>query len=349
MASKPLLLLFLSLNINILISQQQEYSVISVVFYNVENLYDTKNDTLTFDDERTPEGKYQWSRDRYSDKLQKISKTLENVTLEVAKSPPDIIGIAEIENLEVLKDLIATPALQNSNYGIVHRDSPDERGIDVAFLYKKDKFIPNHTAFRKLIIYNEEGFLDKTRDQLVVDGYIDGELFCFVVNHWPSRSGGEQRSKPLREAAARLNKKIIDSLRWKNPDIKIISMGDFNDNPTDDSFKKILRTKGSRNELMENDLYNPMEKLFKKGIGSLAYRDKWSLFDQIYITENLIQPQSFFRFWKAGVYNAPYLKTKTGRYKGYPFRSYASGAYTAGYSDHFPVYMYLVKEVSNRD
>ncbi|MCM5662049.1 endonuclease/exonuclease/phosphatase family protein [Galbibacter mesophilus] len=340
-----LILLFTNLAVNELICQSKDYLVTSIVFYNVENLYDTKNDTLVFDDDRTPGGKYKWTKERYKSKIERIATTLSNTTTSTTGSSPDIIGLAEIENINVVRDLINHPKLQTLDYGIIHQDSPDERGIDVALIYKKDRFIPNESVFRKLIIYNEEGYRDYTRDQLVVDGYLDSELFCFIVNHWPSRSGGEQRSKPFREAAARLNKKIIDSVTWKNPEIKLISMGDFNDDPTDDSFKKILRTKGNREELENENLYNPMEKLYKIGIGSLAYRDKWSLFDQFFFTENLTRNQTGYQFWKAGVFNADYLKTKTGKYKGYPWRSYAAGAYTAGYSDHFPVYIYLVKEV----
>lgn len=343
---KKLLITIVVLKSFILIAQSTEYSIKTIAFYNVENLYDTLDDSLTFDNQRTPNGKYKWTEERYNIKLSRLAKVIKEVTYETIDNTPTVIGLAEVENIKVLTDLKSHPDLISSDYGIIHEDSPDERGIDVALFYKKESFIPNTIHYRRLIIYNEKGFRDYTRDQLVVDGYFEGEHFCFIVNHWPSRSGGEQRSRPFREAAARLNKKIIDSVVWRNPTIKIISMGDYNDNPTDASFKNILRTKGERDELDEiNNLYNPMEKLYKKGIGSLAYRDKWSLFDQFFFTSNLLKKDDGIHFWKAGIFSAEYLKTKTGKYKGYPFRSYASGAFTAGYSDHFPVYLYLVKKV----
>ena len=174
---------------------------------------------------------------------------------------------------------------------------------------------------------------------------MDGESFHFIVNHWPSRSGGEARSKPYRLAAARLNQRIIDSIVRLDPMAKIISMGDLNDDPTSDSLKKVLKTKGKEQKLEDGDLFNPMEKLYKKGQGSLAYRDKWNLFDQIFFTGNLANGnKDQYQFWRAGVFNPSYLVSKSGPYKGYPFRTYAGGTYTGGYSDHFPVYIYLIRK-----
>ena len=122
-------------------------------------------------------------------------------------------------------------------------------------------------------------------------------------------------------------------------------MGDLNDDPIDDSLKKVLKTEGKKKRLEEGELFNPMEKLFTKGIGSLAYRDRWNLFDQLLLTSNLVRQEGEgFRYWKADVFTAPYLVTKKGRYKGYPFRTYAGGTYIGGYSDHFPVYVYLIKK-----
>ena len=200
----------------------------------------------------------------------------------------------------------------------------------------------------RLLLSNADGFRDYTRDQLVVNGYLDNEEFYFIVNHWPSRSGGAARSKPNRIAAATLNKRIIDSILRLNIDAKIISMGDLNDDPIDDSLKKIIRTKGKKNELEEQDLFNPFEKIFRTGVGSLAYRDKWNLFDQMFFTSNLIATEKVnYNFWKAGVFNESYLLDPNGRYKGYPLRTYAGGSYVGGYSDHFPVYIYLIRERSS--
>jgi hypothetical protein len=301
---------------------------------------------LTFDDDRTPTGKDNWTKERYSQKIDNMSKVLSEIGSTNAQNSPDIIGICELENIQVIKDLINHPNLWEKDYGIIHFDSPDERGIDVALLYKKAAFLPTSFSSLRLMLTNRDDFRDYTRDQLVVGGIMDGEEIHFIVNHWPSRSGGEARSKPNRIEAARLNRKIIDSISKFNPEAKIISMGDFNDDPIDDSLKKILKTKGKVAELEPNDLYNPMEMLFKKGLGSLAYRDRWNLFDQIYFTANIVQKSTGkYHFWKAGVYSPAYLIDKKGQYKGYPLRTYAGGSYIGGYSDHFPVYIHLIKEV----
>lgn len=327
-----------------LFAQKKSYQIRTIAFYNVENLFDIANDTLTFDDDRTPEGKDNWTLDRYEKKIEHISRVLSEIGNDITNTSPDIIGLCEVENNAVIEDLIAHKNLQDKNYGIVHFDSPDERGIDVALLYKKAAFIPNSYKSHRLLLFNEDGFRDYSRDQLVVGGFLDNEQFYFIVNHWPSRSGGEARSKPNRMAAAELNKRIIDSIVRFDANAKIISMGDLNDDPTSDSLKKVLRTKGKLNNLEPKDLFNPMERLHKKGIGSLAYRDKWNLFDQLFFTSNLISKQKdTYSFWKAAVFTSAYLLDSSGRYKGYPLRTYAGGSYVGGYSDHFPVFMYLIK------
>ncbi len=323
---------------------QKNYRIRTVAFYNVENLFDTVNDSLIFDDERTPEGSYQWTSLRYEKKINQISKVLSQIGADVIKSSPDIIGLCEIENRKVVEDLIHHPNLRDKNYGVIHFDSPDERGIDVALLFKKASYIPTSFKSYRLLLFDDLGERNYTRDQLVVSGMLDDEEIHFIVNHWPSRRGGPSKSKPDRVKAARLNKRIIDSIRDLNWNAKIISMGDFNDDPRDDSFKKVLKTVGKKGQLDSLKLFNPMEKLFKKGIGSLAYRDKWNLFDQFFMTANLTnESRKTYSFWKTMVYNPSHLKTTEGKYRGYPFRTYSGGTYTGGYSDHFPVYLYLVK------
>lgn len=323
----------------------RQYQIRTVAFYNVENLFDTENDSLTFDDDRTPNGKDQWSQERYRHKVDHIAKVLSEIGVDVSKTSADIIGLCEVENRKVLEDLVHHPKLEHKDYGIVHFDSPDERGIDVALLYKKAAFLPTSSVSHRLLLINADEKRDYTRDQLVVGGLLDDEQIHFIVNHWPSRSGGEARSQPNRIAAAKLNKHIIDSIQRIDALAKIISMGDLNDDPVDDSLKKVLKTKGKQNNLEETDLFNPMERLYKKGIGSLAYRDKWNLFDQIFFTSVLVNTEkSNYSYWKVGVFNAPYLISTKGQYKGYPYRTYSGGTYTGGYSDHFPVYLYLVKE-----
>lgn len=330
---------------NISCQNMRDYQIETIAFYNVENLFDTVDDTLTFDDDRTALGKDKWTPERYSSKISNIAKVLSEIGREQSQKPPLVIGLCEIENRAVLEDLISDPSLADYNYGIVHYDSPDERGIDVALLYREDSFLPINTQARKLMIY-EDDKRDYTRDQLVVSGLFHHEEIHFIINHWPSRSGGEAKSSYKREKAALLNKRIIDSIYQENPEARIIGMGDFNDDPTNKSFKKFLQTKAEIKDLKENELYNPMENMLKNGKGTLAYRDSWNLFDQFYLSQSLVA-RTFegFQYYKAGIFNPPYLITQTGQYRGYPMRTYGSSGYEPGYSDHFPVYLHLIKAV----
>ncbi|MBO6533858.1 endonuclease/exonuclease/phosphatase family protein [Allomuricauda sp.] len=325
--------------------KSKTYIIRTVAFYNCENLFDTVNDSLTFDDDRTPEGRYHWTQERYQQKLDNLSHVISQIGADTSKSSPDIVGLCEVENLDVLEDLVQHPNLRDKDYGIIHFDSPDERGIDVALLYKKASFIPSSFKSHRLLLFDDLGERKYTRDQLVVGGTMDGEKFHFVVNHWPSRRGGAARSEPFRVRAALLNKRIIDSIQTLDPDAKVIAMGDLNDDPIDNSLKTILKTKGKIKQLDSLDLYNPMEALYKKGIGSLAYQDKWNLFDQLFFTSNLVtEDRTNLSFWKAGIFAPSFVRTDQGRFKGYPLRTYSGGSYTAGYSDHFPVYLFLLKE-----
>jgi hypothetical protein len=332
---------------SVIAQTSKEYKLRTVAFYNLENLFDTKNDTLIFDDDRTPEGKDRWTKERFNKKIANLAKVLSEIGSEFSQTSPDIIGVCEVENKQVLLDLINHPLLKEKNYGIVHADSPDERGIDVGLLYKKSAFIPLNFDSRRLLLTDADEKRNYTRDQLVIEGILDDEKIFFLVNHWPSRSGGELRSRPYRLKAAELNKRIIDSIRRLHMNARIIGMGDFNDDPTDPSFKKVLGVKGKKKQLDSLDLFGPMEKLFKKGFGSLAYRDRWNLFDQIYMSANLVgESEDSFYYWKVGIFTPAYLMDSKGKYKGYPLRTYAGGSYIGGYSDHFPVYVYLIKEVN---
>ena len=329
----------------------KEYKINTVAFYNLENLFDYEDDPITFDDDRTPEGADHWTQEIYEAKLANMAKVISEIGEDVTGNSPAIIGVSEIENRRVLEDLLNQQPLQNKNYGIVHFDSPDRRGIDVALLYQKKVFIPIYPKAYELLLYDDNDRTKRiyTRDQLLVSGMLDGEKIHIIVNHWPSRSGGEAFSRPKRLKAAQLNKNIMDSIFSADPYAKIIIMGDLNDDPTSPSLKEILQTKGERNEMKIKELYNPMEAMFKNGLGTLAYRDGWNLFDQIIIsTEFAKKDFSSYRFYKAGIFNKPYLETAHGQYKGYPFRSFVNG-FTGGYSDHFPVYIYLIKEKTSEN
>ena len=348
MKNKISLLIVLFISFTPVFSQEKKaYKVNTIAFYNLENLFDTENDPLTYDDDRTPDGKDHWTEEIYQDKLKNMAKVMAEIGADVSGNTPTIIGVCETENRKVLEDLVNQEILVEQDYGIIQFDSPDRRGIDVALLYKKKLFTPTHYKAKELLIYDDNDKSKRvfTRDQLVVSGMLDGEKIHLIVNHWPSRSGGEKRSRSKRIKAAKLNRQIIDSIFSDEPYAKIITMGDFNDDPTSPSVKDHLNAQRESNGMQMRELFNPMEDLAKQGYGSLAYRDSWNLFDQIIISTELTKKDfSSYRFYQAGIYNKTYLVNAHGRYKGYPYRSFASGSYTGGYSDHFPVYIYLVKE-----
>lgn len=368
MKIKNLIALFVALfaitNAN---AQAKKYIVHTVAFYNFENLFDTINQSNN-DEEWLPDGKMNWTSKKYHKKLENLATVLAEIGTGENPNSPTFIGGAEIENRGVLEDLVKQPKLINSDYGIVHFDSPDKRGIDVALLYQKKHFKPTSYINIPLLIYkkqlnssakrkhSEDDIADDkseieanservyTRDQLLVTGFLDGEEINIIVNHWPSRSGGEKKSSPFREAAGALNRKIVDSLVKINPNAKIITMGDLNDGSYNKSVKVALGAKLKKEELSQaGDIYNPFEQMAKNGNASLFYRDAGDIFDQIMVSDKLVYPDpNTFKYWKAGIYNKPYMIQNTGQYKGYPLRNSVS---EPGFSDHFPVYVYLIKEV----
>jgi len=346
-------------------AQQKKYAVRTVAFYNFENLFDTINNPNN-DEEWLPKGLQRWTSEKYKQKLENLSKVIMQIgTNDQQKEAPTLIGCAEIENRGVLEDLVKHPNIVKEDYGIVHFDSPDKRGIDVGFLYKKKYFKPTSFINIPLIIYRgnsnekeketEEDKADKdkievaydsrvyTRDILLVTGFLDGEEVNVLVNHWPSRSGGEKKSSPFREAAGRLARKVMDSVYKVNPKAKIILMGDLNDGTYNKSVKIGVGAKLKKSEVQQFGVYNPFEQMAKEGNASLFYRDSGDIFDQIMVSETLIkEDHSTYQYWKAGIYNKPFMIEKFGRYAGYPLRHSEN---EIGYSDHFPVYIYLIKEV----
>jgi len=364
---KIIALLFVLFAISSAKSQQKKFVVHTVAFYNFENLFDTINQANN-DEEWLPNGAQNWTSKKYHQKLHNLARVISEIgTTENPNNSPTLIGGSEIENRGVLEDLIKEPALINKDYGIIHFDSPDKRGIDVALLYQKKHFKPTSYVNIPLLIYRDgakEKDKDKdkdtedktesdkntaavgervyTRDVLLVTGFLDGDEVNVIVNHWPSRSGGEKKSSPFREAAGRLDRKIMDSIFKINPNAKIINMGDLNDGTYNKSVKEGVGAKLKKSEVKEFGIYNPFEQMAKDGNCSLFYRDAGDIFDQIMVSEPLIRNDySSFRYWKAGIYNKPYMIQTTGQYKGYPLRH---GANEVGFSDHFPVYIYLIKE-----
>lgn len=346
-------------------AQEKKFKMHTIAFYNVENLFDTINQA-NYDEEYLPENG--WTSKKYKQKLNNLARVIVGIgTNDQQKESPTILGVCEIENKGVLEDLVKNPQIAGKDYGVIHFDSPDKRGIDVGLLYQKKYFKPTSYINVPLYVYQnqikttqkedaEGEDADKanvnfdavskriyTRDQLLVTGLLYGEEVHFIVNHWPSRSGGEKRSSPYREAAGRLNRKIMDSLFKINPDAKIITMGDLNDGTYNKSVKEGVGAKLKKTEVKKSGIYNPFEQMAKEGHATLFYRDSGDIFDQMMLSEAFIRNDfSGWQYWKAGIYNKQFLIQTSGQYKGYPLRNSPS---EPGFSDHFPVYIYLLKEV----
>ncbi len=324
-------------------AQGKQAKVVCVAFYNLENLFDTIDDPKIDDAEFTPNGSGKWDSEKYYTKLSHMAEVISQIGDEYTKNGPVFIGVSEVENRRVVEDLVNTAPLKSMGYDFIHFDSPDARGIDVALLYQPKLFKVTSTKTHPLKMADTSF---RTRDILQVDGLLDGELVHVLVNHWPSRSSGEIETAPKRDAAADNCLNAVKAIYKDEPNARIIIMGDLNDDPVDESLMKHLKIKTKPENLLPGDLFDPMWQLFHDGVGSLAYRDSWNLFDQIIVSSALMDKKSDgYRYLKARVFNKKFLLQKDGAYEGYPFRTYGSGVYLGGYSDHFPVYIFLVKEI----
>lgn len=326
---------------------KHDYKVAVVAFYNLENFYDTINNTMVNDEEFLPTGEKNYNTAIYFNKVGKLAKVIAEIGTEFTPDGPAILGVAEIENDTVLNDLVHHPLIKNRDYHFVHYDSKDIRGVDVGLLYNPKYFtvLSSRKLFVRLPANAKESIF--TRDVLWVKGLLNGETVHVFVNHWPSRRGGEERSEPGREAAAQVDKNMIDSINQAEPNAKFIVMGDLNDDPVNNSITHVLGAKGDMEEVQPGGLYNPWYKMYKKGIGTLAYQDAWGLFDQIMISYAwLNKSQNGFFFFQQKIFNKEYLIENTGKYKGYPMRTWDGNTYRGGYSDHFPTYIIMLKKAN---
>lgn len=319
-----------------------------VVFYNLENLFDTINDPDKLDDEFLPDGVKKWNSSKYYRKQSNIDKVFFDMAA-INREFPAVIGVSEIENRLVLEDLVSQPKMSLGNYRIVHYDSPDRRGVDCAFLYCPDVFKLEGSKAHKFEMPGMPNF--RTRDLVTMWGTIEGEPFFFLVSHWPSRLGGKEASDAKREAAASQCRRIADSVRIANPNTKVVIMGDLNDDATDKSITDVLGAKAKINKLSEGDLYSPYIELLKAGYGTLGYRDSWNLFDNIIVSENLATgstgslklvraPKSKYY---GNIFSRPYMMQREGQYRNYPLRTFVSNNFQNGFSDHLPVFIYIGK------
>ena len=333
---------------------QQNYVI---GFYNLENLFDIYDDPVKNDSEFLPEGKNKWTQAKYEKKLHNMAKVIRSMA-DNNKRWHTILGISEIENRLVIEDLVSQPEIADANYQIVHYDSPDRRGVDVALLYKPDQFTYLDSESIPFDFNSDIDFSDtdtsyfKTRDILMVHGLIAGEHFAFYVAHVPSRVGGKGGN--LRSRGAEIIYNHSREMEAKYPGIKIVAMGDMNDNPTDDSMAKYLHGQERLENVTPTEFFSPYISMLKAGYGSLCYQGVWSIYDLELVNYNLahapdgglkIQPvtKNHGKEYYGVVFKRPWMTTQKGQYKGYPFRTFSNGAFVGGYSDHYPTYIVVGK------
>jgi len=318
--------------------EKQPTKTFSFAFYNVENLFDTIDDPAINDESFLPDSKVPWNTVRYQHKLDNIAKVISSVD---STGFPTLFGLCEVENEKVLQDLINQPAVKAANYSILHKDSPDERGIDVALLYRNNYYQPVATNYIKFTFpWDPE---NKTRDILYSKGVIgEKDTLHVFVNHWVSRWGGQEETEPAREFIGRTIKHLTDSIFNLQPNANIIIAGDLNDNPTDKSVSTDLGAIPVNHSLQEKTLYNLSFNIYKGGEGSLYYKG-WDMFDQVIVSSAILNGDNGI---KASALEQTVIKYDWMLYhpkKGpaRPNRTASSGKYFGGYSDHLPVFIRL--------
>lgn len=318
-------------------SSKKKEKPFRVMFYNVENLFDTDDDANVEDEEYLPQGELHWDKEKMQTKLLHIAQVIDALG---SGSLPDIVGFAEIENRKVLDLLLQNTELKKSDYSIVHFDSPDKRGIDVGLLYRKERFTFVKCGKYPVAIPGDTG--KPTRDILYVKGLLpNASALHILVNHWPSRSGGTAETEHKRIAAAKTAKRLCDSIQFNEKNANILLMGDFNDYPTNQSLKEVLNA-ALDTGAVNAALYNLMGWQHGEGVGSHTYKGEWGFLDQVIASGALVKGTSGAKvfFKDARVFKADFLMEKNEKYGVMePKRTYGGKKYLGGYSDHLPVFV----------
>lgn len=343
---RHVLLIALLAFVTISASAQRKFNVYAVGFYNLENLFDTQHDEGKNDYEYMPNGSYKWNELKFNRKLHNMARALADMGTDMLPGVGcAVIGVSEVENANALTHLCAQPELAERGYQFAHIEGPDRRGVDCALLYNPSLFILKDV---KLVPYVQELEADsayRTRGFLTVTGYMAGEPVGFIVCHWPSRASGSF----YRESGGRQVKVVKDSLLALNPNMKVMVMGDMNDDPQNKSMSVELRARKKMKDVEPGDMFNPWWAILDSGTGTLSYQGSWNLFDQIVMTPNMLDLAGTKDYTKLTYRNCKiqkfdYLINKEGKYKGTPKRTTASGEWLDGYSDHLPVAVYLIKD-----
>ena len=312
---------------------------ISVAFYNVENLFDTIDNPDKIDEEFLPEGLYKWTEQVYQQKLDNLARAIAQLG---DADGPEILGLAEVENRHVVEDLVQKTVLKGRNYAVVHEESPDMRGIDVALVYDPKTFRYERHKILRIDFPTEPDYT--SRDILLVEGKVRDETLYVLVNHWPSRRGGESESEFRRLRAAAVARAATDSLFALNAAAKILLMGDFNDDPHNRSLTETMQASAVPSRIHSAGFFNPMTALHDpETLGTLTYQGKWNLFDQFLVSKALLGGSKLrYIEGSAAVYNPEFLRVGFGSAKEAPRRSIFRNEFQPeGFSDHFPVYLHL--------
>lgn len=306
-----------------------------VAFYNVENLFDTDDDPVTDDDEFTPNGRMRYTNVIYRQKLHNLATVLQVLGDHKNADGAALIGLAEVENDKVLNDLLAQTEISRRHYKYVWYNSNDPRGIDVALVYNPSYFTVINSKPLPVSL-NNMGGKERTRDVLYVQGLLGKDTVHVLVNHWPSRREGQDETADKRAAVARVNKRKADDIRQQNPNARIIIMGDLNDNPADESVAEVLGAGSDKN----GALYNPWTEVLRSGTGTEMFKHRWNLFDQVIISSGLTHGKGL-HYISSEIESRDFMKLEYGKMKGAPKRSFRGTYWSNGYSDHFPVVVYL--------
>jgi endonuclease/exonuclease/phosphatase family metal-dependent hydrolase len=310
-----------------------------IVFYNVENLFDIHDDKGVMDSDFTPSGKNKWTKERYERKL----RSLENILVNIDSKHPIVVGVSEIENRGTIEDLIGQKTISKINYEIIHRNSPDNRGIDVGLYYDADRVAYiQHEYLRIEFPWNRD---IKTRDVLFFQATLNDENFWFVVNHWPSRRNGTAETEEKRLHTAEMVRKKLEEIQFDYPNDKIIIMGDFNDEPIDKSITQILRAKRDK-KIRADEFFNLAAEKDKNHQGTSTHMWEWLMIDQMMVNRNLLhakKPSLCLKSDSMGIFEKEDVLFCRVNGKCQPNATYKGTQYTGGVSDHLPVYIILEK------
>lgn len=348
---KTILLSWLIFLATTAVAQDRKLGLYAIGFYNIENLFDTEHDLdpNTGEDkndyEYLPDGTNHWTQMKYEHKLANMSRALAEMGTERLKSIGcALIGVSEVENARCLSDLCAQKPLADRGMKFVHIEGPDKRGVDCGLLYNPRFFQPAKVWLQPYVL--NEHITRPTRGFLTVQGTLSGDSITVIVCHWPSRNA----PSPAREAAGTMVCAEKDSILKANPNMKVLVMGDMNDDPFDESMSQGLRARRKMADVKNGDMFNPWWQILLDGHGTLSYQGGWNLFDQIVMSQNLLdvnkkKTYETLTFFKAEIFRRDYLLQTEGKYKGSPKRTHAGGVWLDGYSDHLPVVTYFVRRL----